>query len=1022
MIARAGSLSLPIIDLSDRSEEGRETEATRLAEEESRRPFDLSSDLMLRTMLLRLGERDHIVLLTLHHIAADGWSMGILYRELSAFYQAFATGTPLSLPELPIQYTDFAHSQRKWLEGEVLQTQLSYWRLKLQELPILELPTDFSRPAIQTYRGASETTKITWGTVRALRELSRKEGATLFMTLLAAFKLLLSRYTGQDDIVIGTPIAGRNRSEIEGLIGFFINTLVLRTDVSGDCTFRDLLRRVRETALGAYAHQDLPFEKLVEELQPERDLSRNPLFQVFFNMIQAGGDDLRLPDIEVESLASFKSESKFDLTLYVWEQAEGAQLMISYNTDLFEPNTISCMLKHYGNLLQAITADPDRAMSDCSLLTEEDELPDLASQKNVVSPTKPSATFKKEEIEQSIVTRFEEQAALLGDKIAVKSPDEEWTYSELNCRANQIARAILQQRNVGEERVALLFEHGPAMLAAILGVLKSGKAYMPLEPNHPKNRLSDILQDGEPGVIICDQQNLGLARELSSGSCAVIALHEIDPATSAENVALDISPNALAYLLYTSGSTGHPKGVMQNHRNVLHYVRCYTNSLRLDAGDRLTLLSAYSHDAAVIDVFAGLLNGVTLYPWSISERGLIGLFAWIDDQELTIYHSTPTVFRTLIDTLDFKLRFSKVRAVVLGGELASKKDYERFLRHFSSAVLYNLYGSTESSFNSLLAIDSSSAITQNRLSIGYPVEDTEVILLSSDGEVAEIYGEIGVRSEHVALGYWRSPQLTSTRFLPDPAGGSRSLYRTGDMGRLMWDGSIGYLGRRDDQIKIRGYRVELGEIANVLSHHPAVKQALVDLRTDESRVSDMLVGYVVMQTGEVLNPETLRDYLKQRVPEYMLPSLFLELDALPLMRNGKVDRRKLPMPEAQATELNHRFIAPRTPIEQAMVEIWREVLDVEHVGIKDNFFSLGGHSLLVIQVIYRVKERLDADVPLRALFEKPTVEEFAAFIADGFIGTAYVGALDAVLREIEAIPDEAARSLVSARGAGPVEA
>ncbi len=1017
-IEQSGSLSLPVIDLSDRPEGCRESEAGRLAEEEGRLPFDLTSDLMLRGKVLRLGERDHILLLTLHHIAADGWSMGILFREISALYEAFTTGKPSSLAEVTIQYADFAHWQRQWLQGEMLQTQLSYWKAKLENLPVLDLPTDYSRPAVQGYRGASESVTISGTTVSALRELSRKEGATLFMTLLAAFKILLYRYTGQQDIVIGTPIAGRNRSEIEGLIGFFVNTLVLRTDLSGNCTFRELLGRVRETALGAYAHQDLPFEKLVEELQPERDLSRNPLFQIFFNMLHGGSSDLELSGLEIESLTSFNSESKFDLTLYVGEHDDSAHLKMVYNTDLFESDTINRLLRHYCTLLEGIAADPDRIIMHYPLLTQ-DERRGLATGKNAVGPANAFVEFKREEIEQSIAARFEQQATLFREKTAVKSQEQRWTYGELNRRANQIARALLQQCGAGEERVVLLFEHGAPMIAAILGVLKSAKAYVPLEPSHPTERLSYMMEDSESTVILSDRRNLELARELSRGSRAVINIEEIDPATSAENLGLTVSPEAMAYILYTSGSTGQPKGVMQNHRNVLHHARCYTNSLHIHADDRLTLFSAYSHDAAVIDIFSALLNGATLYPWKVSEQGLIGLPEWLEGQEVTVYHSTPSLYQSLLDTLDSGVRFSNVRAVVLGGEKAANRHFEGFWGHFSPhAIFCNLYGSTESSFNLLFSSGAHTPTRRNAISIGYPVQDTEVVLLNEDGTVGEIYGEIGIRSEHVALGYWHNPQLTDAVFLPDSEQETRRLYRTGDIGRLLPDGSIGFLGRRDSQVKIRGYRIELGEVEAVLTQHPTVKQAVVAIRGEANRASstrprfgELLVGYVVMQLGEILNADKLRDHLKQKVPEYMVPAVFVGLDTLPLMPNGKVNRRTLPLPEDQAGEIESVFVAPRTPIEDSVAEIWREVLDLERIGIMDNFFALGGHSLLALQVIYLVGKQFNIEVALRILFEKPTIEQFAGFIFDRLVRNEH-GDLDSLLSEIEALSDEMAPSLV----------
>jgi amino acid adenylation domain-containing protein len=1020
-------LSLPVIDISHYPERDRANEARQLAEEESRRPFDLAADLMLRGKLLRLDARDHVLLLTLHHIAADGWSIGILYREISAFYEAFTMGKPAALPELTIQYADFAHWQRRWLQGEVLQRQFSYWKAKLADLPVVELPTDYARPAVQGYRGASESATIGGSILRALREISRKEEATLFMTLLAAFKILLCRYTGQQDIIIGTPIAGRNRSETEGLIGFFINTLVLRTDLSGNGSFRDLLRRVRETALDAYAHQDLPFEKLVEELQPERDLSRNPLFQIFFNMLDARSAGPRLPGLAIEPLASFKSESKFDLTLYVWEQDGMADLRMVYNTDLFEQGTIKGLLDHYRTLLEGIVAEPDREIGQYSLLTQ-DERSARAARRNSIGPTNDFAEFQKEETEQSISARFERQAAIFGDKTAVKSREEQWTYGELNGRANQIAHTLLQQRGPGPERVALLFDHGAGMLAVILGILKSGKAYVPMEPTHPRERLDYMLQDSGAEMILTDRKNMKTARELAGATRAVIDIEGIDAAASADDPAIDVSPEAMAYVLYTSGSTGQPKGVMQNHRNVLHHIRCYTNCLHVGSDDRLTLFSAYSHDASVIDIFSALLNGATLYPWKVSELGISGLPKWLKEQQITLYHSTPTLYQSFFDSLDVTPCFPAVRAVVLGGEPVLMKHQESFARHFSQDCIFcNLYGSTESSFNSLFTVNSRTPIRRHQLSIGYPVADTEIVLLNNEAVDAEIYGEIGVRSEHVALGYWRRPELTDDVFLADSQKSNRRVYRTGDMGRLLPDGTIAYLGRRDNQVKIRGHRVELGEIETLLSRNPAVKEAVVTLRSiasrgpaTESYSKDRLVGYVVMRPGELLSAAKLRSYLSQKVPEYMIPSLFVGIETLPLMPNGKVDRRKLPVPRECARETGSGYVAPRTPIEEALAKIWQDVLDIGRISVKDNFFALGGHSLMAVRIGHLIGKQFDLEIPLRALFERPTIEQFAGYIFDRLLESEQTGKLDGILGEIESLSDDMALSLVGAkRGSVP---
>lgn len=843
VIAPAESLRLPLVDLQGLPEA--ETEARRLVGEEARRPFDLARGPLVRASLLRLRKEQHIFLLSMHHIVSDGWSMGVLWREVSVLYNAFSAGQPSPLSELALQYADFAMWQRQWLQGEVLENQLSYWRSQLAGAPsAIDLPTDRPRPAAQTYRGATQSIVLGWNLSEGLKELSRRAGTTLFMTLLAAFNTLLYRYTGQDDIVVGSPIAGRTRTEVEGLIGLFVNTLALRTDLSGDPSFRELLGRVREVALEAYAHQDLPFEKLVEELQPERDLSRSPLFQVMFVLQNAPMTPLRLSGLTVTPLKVESKTTKFDLTLSMVEQSDTLRASVQYSTDLFNAATISRMLGHFQTLLGGIVANPDHRISRLSLLTKE-ERNQLSTRANPIRVTNPFVEFRKEEIEQSIPSRFEQQAARDPDHIAVRTRNHRWTYRELNQTANRIARALLRACGSGEGRVGLLFGHDAPMIAGILGALKAGKTYVPLDPAYPVQRLVYMMEDSQASAMLTDNRNIALAGTVTDGRLLLVNIDDAQNAELASNPNVGISPATPAYILYTSGSTGQPKGVMQDHRNVLHFIRAYTNSLHLNAHDRLTLFSSYSHDAAVVDIFAALSSGATLCPWSVKEDGLDGLAEWLVNEKTTIYHSTPTLYRNFIDTLDPKSRFPEFRAVVLGGETLVKDDFARFKRHFSEdCVLFNLYGSTESTINLLYAMNAQTELTHNLPPVGYPVEDTEVLLLNKAGEQAQVYGEIGIRSAHVALGYWHRPEITRGAFLPDREGGTKRIYRSGDMGRLLADGSIAFLGRKDFQVKLRGFRIELGEVETVLGQHPAVREAVV-LAGDKAAGQERLVAYVV---------------------------------------------------------------------------------------------------------------------------------------------------------------------------------
>jgi amino acid adenylation domain-containing protein len=981
VIASNKTVELPVIDLSQLTEPEKQASVEHHLKQQAVCPFDLSRDLMLRSSLLRLSDSQHILILVMHHIASDGWSMGIFLQELAALYNANVTGVTCSLPELPIQYADYAHWQRQWLQGQQLETQLAYWKQQLQGIPpLLKLPTDRVRPAIQTFTGATESVVLPASLTQALKTLSQQEGVTLFMTLLAAFKTLLHRYTGQSDIVVGSPIAGRHQSQIEGLIGFFVNTLVLRTRFQDNLTFRELLAQVRSVALEAYAHQDLPFEKLVEELQPDRSLSHTPLFQVWFNMLNLGEKQLELSGLTVEQLPISSPVSKFDLTLYVREKQEEIKLEWVYNQDLFNPETIAWMSVHFQTLLEAIVANPGQVIANFPLLSET-ERQRLHNCKNSVRPNKPFTEFSKAAIEQSISARFEEQVRNYPHNIAIHSKNHLWTYSSLNQKANALAHTLQQRCPDASQRVALLLEHDAPAIAAILGVLKAGKTYVPLDPTYPQSRLTYILEDTQAIAILTNHKNLALARALTSGTLQLINIDEIDLEQTENDANRAIPPDTLAYILYTSGSTGQPKGVIQNHRNVLHFIRNYTNTLHIAADDRLTLLASYSFDAAVIDIFAALLNGATLYPIDIKSEGLTNLADWLRQQEITIYHSTPTVYRHFLETLPLPIKeseapFPRIRLVVLGGEEVVRNDIELYQKYFSqNCIFVNGLGSTESSFNLHYLIDRQTVIFSPRVPVGYPFEDTEIALLTEAGANAEVYGEIAIRSPYIALGYWQNSQLTQAVFLPDPEAGNRRIYRTGDVGRLRADGTIEFLGRKDFQVKIRGFRIELGEIEANLAQHPAVRETVV-MASPDSSGDKSLVAYVVLHHKSTATVLELRRFLKQKLPDYMMPSEWVLLGQLPLTPNGKIDRLALGAISPTRTTAQ-TFVPPRTPIEEILVNIWTEVLRVEAIGIHENFFELGGHSLKATRVTSRIRQAFGIELAIACLFEYPTIGSLA---------------------------------------------
>jgi amino acid adenylation domain-containing protein len=1008
------TVGLRVIDLASLPVGEREAKAHELSNEEARAPFDLTQGPLIRTTLIRMAEQRYLFLVVMHHIVSDGWSLVLFFQELSAIYEAFARGEESPLSERNIQYADYAAWQRDWLSGDVLQTQLTYWKKQLGgELPVLELPTDRPRPAVQTFNGAREWLVLPEALTAAVLALSRREGATLFITLLAAFKVLLYRYTGQENVIVGSPIANRPQVETESLIGFFLNNLALRSDLSGNPDFREALARVRQTALEAYANQDVPFEKLIDALKPTRDLSRTPIFQVYFNLFNFGAE-IKLPGSDetvsfVEAWARSKEDlSKFDLTLYAGLQDRELKLALVYNTDLFDSTTIALMLAHFRALLAAAVAKPDESISKLSLGVVAGA---ESVQTDCIRPANPFLEFRREEIEQSIGDRFTLQVEKYPKRIAVKTRNHEWTYEELHRRVNGVAQEITRVVGAGEERIALLFEHDAPMVAGMLGAVRAGQTYVPLDPHHPRERLLQIIEHSEATVLLTNNRNRALANGLARNGVQLINIDELDSNVPAIDLPAP-GPDGLAYILYTSGSTGQPKGVVQNHRNVLHYIRVYTNNLHLSARDRLTLFSSYCFDAAVMDIYGALLNGATLYAIDLKEDGLVDLPQQLIAEKITVYHSTPTVYRYFVNELndaDKKFEFPNLRLVVLGGEKVNRADVESYRQHFGDDCLFvNGLGPTEATVSLQHFIDKRTNISTESVPVGFAVADTEVLLLNQAGQRAEISGEIAIKSAHVALGYWRNHEATAQAFggsppvrssgggptvregssiptvrswgsSPTVRDGAPRIYRTGDMGRRLPDGSIRFEGRKDFQIKIRGFRVELGEIESTLVSNPGVREGVV-VAHEHSAGELQLVAYVVpANTSASLNGE-LRRYLKQKLPEYMVPSAFVILDELPLTSSGKLNRRALPAPDEFALRSSNvqNDVAAHTPLEKALAAIWSEFLGVKTIGTNDNFFELGGHSLLAVRLFAQIEKRLGKRLPLATLFQAPTVAQLAA--------------------------------------------
>ncbi|CCI16559.1 Similar to tr/Q9RAH4/Q9RAH4 (fragment) [Microcystis aeruginosa PCC 9807] len=967
--------TISVVDLQDFPIQEQAEKTQQLKQKQATQPFDLAKESLIRITLVVLSETEHLLLVCMHHIISDGWSIEVLIHELTSLYNAYVQNQPANLAPLPIQYGDFALWQKQWLQGDVLQSQLNYWQNQLTAAPpLLSLPTDHPRPAVQSFVGTQQEFSLSPKLSQALTELSRQQGVTLFMTLLAAFDALLYRYTGSSDILVGTPIANRNRSEIEGLIGFFVNTLVMRTDVSDNPSFSQLLTRVREVTMDAYAHQDLPFEMLVEALQPERDLSHTPLFQVAFVLQNTPKSEIAMTGLTVTDLPPENATAKFDLTLAMVNTDDGLKGVWEYNTALFESSTIERLSGHFLNLLGGIVANPQAQISQLPLLTES-ETNQLLIEWNNTQVDYPEY--------KCIHQLFEEQVKRTPDAVAVVYSEQQLTYNELNCRANQLAHYLQSLGVKPEQLVGICLERSLEMIVGLLAILKAGGAYVPLDPDYPSERLQFAIADAQLSFLLTQE---GLINKLPEHQARLILLdrftEEINQ-NSQDNLTGVVTANNLANLIYTSGSTGKPKGVMVEHRGLFNLAQAQIKTFNVQSNSRLLQFASLNFDASIWEIIMAMGAGATLY--LDSKDALmpgLPLMGILKDYGITHITLPPSALAAL--PLE---EIPELQTIIVAGEACSEELSKQWAR---GRNFFNAYGPTETSVCATVEKWTDETV---KVTIGRPIANTQVYILDSHLQPVPIgvVGELHIGGLGLARGYLNRPQLTQEKFIPNPfekdevipptplnKGGNKpsKLYKTGDLARYLPDGNIEYLGRIDNQVKIRGFRIELGEIEALLNQNEAVQSSCVIVREDNPG-DKRLVAYVVPQHEINLTINEIRQFLRAKLPDYMVPTAFILLDAFPLTPNGKIDRRALPVPDLQG---KGEYIAPRNPIEEKMAQIWGEVLKLERVSVEDNFFELGGHSLLATQVISRLQETFEIVLPLRYLFESPTIAQLSGVI------------------------------------------
>ncbi|MEO7533477.1 MAG: amino acid adenylation domain-containing protein, partial [Ferruginibacter sp.] len=938
------------------------------------KPFDLSKDHMLRATLVRLDEQDHALVVTMHHIASDGWSISILIKEVVELYSAYLDNRPADLAQLPVQYADYAIWQRNYLKGETLTNKINYWKDKLESVAPLQLPTDYQRPAVQSVKGVIISFRIDQQVTEQLQQLSQHYGATMFMTVLAAFKVLLYRYSGQHDICVGSPIANRSQQEIEGLVGFFVNTLALRNKVSAEESFTELLQQVKTTMLEAYANQDVPFEKVVDAVVKDRDMSRTPLFQVMFSWQNTqDAPQLRLGELNLSTERYEHTTSKFDLTLNVTDTPQGLQGSLEYCTDIYRAGRIEQMLLHFKELINSIVAAPGQSIGMLRMLGEPEK------NKLLVEFNNSNTGYPKN---KNIIDLFEEQVSKHPAAIALVYKEEQITYRDLNERSNQLGN-YLRTKGVKEEvLVPICIERGTQMIIGILGILKAGGVYVPIDPEYPQERISYMLEDTAATIMIASKYSRSKIQDHPS-----LEIIELDTEWAEirkqplANLQINKDPQHTAYIIYTSGSTGKPKGVMIPDINVVRLFETDAPLYDFNNRDVWTLFHSFCFDFSVWEMYGALFYGgkIVIVPSEATKD--VSLFSELLVREkVTVLNQTPSAFYALQEYITENTKEISVRFVIFGGEALNPAKLQPWKQLYTDCALINMYGITETTVHVTYQEITPEHIKDSRSIIGRPIPTLYAYIVDESQNLVPVGvpGELWIGGAGVAKGYLNRPELTAEKFVKDPFSeeAAARVYKTGDLGRWLEDGTIEYLGRIDDQVKIRGFRIELGEIETALMQSGLMSQVVVLAKADKGGHSQ-LVGYIVPK--ESFDRETVTRYLKSRLPEYMVPAVWVELEAMPITYNGKIDKKALPEPDANR-QLGGQYVAPRNETEMALVKIWQEMLGVEKVGVEDNFFEIGGHSLLGMRLISQIRKELEVEIVIRDVFEFTTISLLAKYL------------------------------------------